>query len=82
MNQIFITVYLLGFFALAGMTFAFFFKSMANVFELEKKPKKTKLPAPHPEMEGVQLGDELLYFDGQKALDALEEDKDDFDPVI
>ena len=75
MNQVIITVYLLGFFALAGMTFAFFFKSMENVFELEKRPtKKTKVPAPHPEMEGVKYGDELLYFDGQKALDALEEE--------
>ena len=75
MNQVIITVYLLGFFALAGMTFAFFFKSMENVFELEKRPtKKTKIPAPHPEMERVKNGDELLNFDGQKALAALEEE--------
>lgn len=63
MNQVIITVYLLGFFALAGMTFAFMFKAMENIFELERKPtKKTKLPAPHPEMEGVQWGEELLVF--------------------
>ena len=62
MNTIFITVYLLGFFALAGMTFAFFFRSMGEVFQEVNKPKKTKLPAPHPEMEGVQYGEELLVF--------------------
>ena len=62
MNTIFITVYLLGFFALAGMTFAFFFRSMGEVFQEVNKPKKTKLPAPHPEMEGVKYGEELLVF--------------------
>ena len=62
MNQVIITVYLLGFFALAGMTFAFFFRSMGEVFKEVNKPKKTKLPAPHPEMEGVQYGEELLVF--------------------
>ena len=62
MNTIFITVYLLGFFALAGMTFAFFFRSMGEVFQEVNKPKKTKLTAPHPEMEGVQYGEELLVF--------------------
>jgi len=61
MNTIFITVYLLGFFALAGMTFAFFFRSMGEVFKEVNKPK-TKLPAPHPEMEGVKYGEELLVF--------------------
>ena len=62
MNTIFITVYLLGFFALAGMTFAFFFRSMGEVFKEVNKPKTTKLPAPHPEMEGGKYGEELLVF--------------------
>ena len=74
MNQVIITVYLLGFFALAGMTFAFMFKSMENIFELEKKPtKKTKLPAPHPEMEGVQPGESLLVF---KEVERQQENED------
>ena len=63
MNTIFITVYLLGFFALAGMTFAFFFRSMGEVFKEVNKPKQPyKVPAPHPEMEGVKYGEELLVF--------------------
>ena len=63
MNTIFITVYLLGFFALAGMTFAFFFRSMGEVFREVNKPKQPyKVPAPHPEMEGVTYGEELLVF--------------------
>ena len=77
MNQVIITVYLLGFFALAGMTFAFMFKAMENIFELEKKPtKKTKLPAPHPEMEGVRTGEELLVYTPE------DEDDDDDDGDI
>ena len=52
MNTIFITVYLLGFFALAGMTFAFFFRSMGEVFKEVNKPKQPyKVPAPHPEIQ-------------------------------
>jgi len=63
MNTIFITVYLLGFAAVAGMTFAFFFRSMGEVFKEVNKPKQPyKVPAPHPEMEGVKYGEELLVF--------------------
>ena len=63
MNTIFITVYLLGFAAVAGMTFAFFFRSMEEVFREVNKPKQPyKVPAPHPEMEGVKYGEELLVF--------------------
>jgi len=69
MNTIFITVYLLGFAAVAGMTFAFFFRSMGEVFKEVNKPKTTKLPAPHPEMEGVKYGEELLVFKVKEEKD-------------
>tara|TARA_B100000427_G_scaffold275053_1_gene243427 strand:+ start:207 stop:386 length:180 start_codon:yes stop_codon:yes gene_type:complete len=48
-----------------GATFAFMYTMMMSTLRDFDKPrvrKKTVLPAPHPEMEGVQYGEELLVF--------------------
>tara|TARA_Y100001938_G_scaffold104467_1_gene142616 strand:- start:50 stop:295 length:246 start_codon:yes stop_codon:yes gene_type:complete len=60
--------------ATAGAAFAFMWKSMSMVQEEYKKPPrpKTRIPAPHPEMEGVKWGEELMVVN----FEDIEEDDD------
>ena len=65
MNQITVFIYLICFVSLLGATFAFMFTMMTSTlkeFDKPRKTKKTVLPAPHPEMEGIEYGIELLVF--------------------
>ena len=65
MNQITVLIYLICFVSLLGATFAFMFTMMTSTlkeFDKPRKRNKTVIPAPHPEMEGVQYGEELLVF--------------------
>tara|TARA_B100000902_G_scaffold375758_1_gene406087 strand:+ start:1247 stop:1477 length:231 start_codon:yes stop_codon:yes gene_type:complete len=65
MNQITVLIYLVCFVSLLGATFAFMFTMMTSTlkeFDKPRKRNKTVIPAPHPEMEGVQYGEELLVF--------------------
>jgi hypothetical protein len=58
-----IFIYFIAFAATVGATFAFMFKMMTSTLADFNKPiKRTKVPAPHPEMEGVKYGEELLVF--------------------
>ena len=61
-------------------TFAFMWKLMSSTLrEMDRKPVRSygeamrayKPPAPHPEMEGVRTGEELLVYSPE------EEDEDD-----
>ena len=64
-SQITILIYLICFVSLMGATFAFMYTMMVSTlrdFDKPVKKKKTVLPAPHPEMEGVKYGTELLVF--------------------
>ena len=64
-SQIVIIVYLICAVSLMGATFAFMYTMMISTLRDFDKPrvrKKTVLPAPHPEMEGVKYGEELLVF--------------------
>ena len=64
-SQITIFIYLICFVSLLGATIAFMYTIMMSTLRDFDKPrvrKKTVLPAPHPEMEGVQYGEELLVF--------------------
>ena len=64
-SQITIFIYLICFVSLLGATFAFMYTIMMSTLRDFDKPrvrKKPVLPAPHPEMEGVQYGEELLVF--------------------
>ena len=56
---------------LFASTFAFMWRMMSSTLsEMDKKPVKSygdamkpyKMPAPHPEMEGVKTGEELLVY--------------------
>tara|TARA_B100000900_G_scaffold177895_1_gene150804 strand:+ start:149 stop:367 length:219 start_codon:yes stop_codon:yes gene_type:complete len=63
MNSLSIFLYLTFFIAVASATFAFMWQSTYQLYkELNKPIKKYKVPAPHPEMEGVKYGEELLVF--------------------
>ena len=67
MSEIAVIAYLIGFAVVAGATFAFMWKMTTASLEALNKPiKRTRLPAPHPEMEGVQYGEELLIFTPKK----------------
>tara|TARA_R100001460_G_scaffold22491_2_gene45770 strand:+ start:84 stop:341 length:258 start_codon:yes stop_codon:yes gene_type:complete len=63
MSDLMIFIYFIAFAATVGATFAFMFKMMTSTLADFNKPiKRTKVPAPHPEMEGVKYGEELLVF--------------------
>ena len=63
----------LMFAATAGAAFAFMWKSTSMVQEEYKKPRpKVRVPAPHPEMEGVEWGEELMVVN----FEDMEEDDD------
>ena len=87
MNDTLIFIYLVFFVALFAATFAFMFKIMTSTLsEMDKKPVKSygdamkpyKIPAPHPEMEGIKYGEELLVFHPEEEDD----DDDDGDIVV
>tara|TARA_B100000614_G_scaffold257498_1_gene277881 strand:+ start:165 stop:434 length:270 start_codon:yes stop_codon:yes gene_type:complete len=87
MNDFTILIYLIFFVALFGATFAYMWKMMATTLsEFNKTPTNSysdamrpyKVPAPHPEMEGVKYGEELMIFNP----DDFEEDDDDGDIVV
>ena len=75
MNDTLILIYLVFFVMLFASTFAFMWKMMQSTLsEMDRKPVRTygeamkayKPPAPHPEMEGVKVGDELLVYNPDK----------------
>ena len=68
-------------------TFAFMWRMMSSTLsEMDRKPVKSygdamkpyKIPAPHPEMEGVKTGEELLVYTPEE----FDEDEDDDDGDI
>ena len=87
MNEFTILIYLIFFVALFGATFAYMWKMMATTLsEFNRTPTNSysdamrpyKIPAPHPEMEGVKYGEELMVFNPED----LEDDDDDGDIVV
>ena len=81
MTDTLIFIYLVFFVMLFASTFAFMWRMMSSTLrEMDKKPLKSygdamrpyKIAAPHPEMEGVKTGEELLIY-------TPEEDDDDDD---
>ena len=79
MTDTLIFVYLVFFVILFASTFAFMWRMMSSTLrEMDRKPirsygdsmKAYQPPAPHPEMEGVKTGEELLIY-------TPEEDDDD-----
>ena len=73
MSDIAVIVYFIGFAMVAGATFAFMWKMTSASLEAMNQPiKRTKVPAPHPEMEGVKYGEELLVFPRRKEEEELD----------
>jgi len=88
MNDISVFIYLMCFATVFGMTcvyMAMMMRSTLNSFD--KRPVNSysdamrayKVPAPHPEMEGVKYGEELMVFNPE---DHEDEDEDDGDIVV
>ena len=80
MNDTLVFIYLIFFVMVFASTFAFMWKLMSSTLsEMDRKPTRSygdamrpyRPPAPHPEMEGVRTGDELLVYTPE------EEDDDD-----
>ena len=80
MNDTLVFIYLIFFVMVFASTFAFMWKLMSSTLrEMDGKPVRSygeamrayKPPAPHPEMEGVRTGEELLVYSPE------EEDEDD-----
>ena len=88
MNEFTVLIYLIFFVALFATTFAYMWKMMASTLsEFNKTPTKSysdamrsyKIPAPHPEMEGVKYGEELMIFNPEEHDD---DDEDDGDIIV
>ena len=71
MNDTLVFIYLIFFVMVFASTFAFMWKIMSSTLsEMDRKPVKSyndamrpyKIPAPHPEMEGVKYGEELMVY--------------------
>ena len=88
MNDISVFIYLMCFAAVFGMTcvyMAMMMRSTLNSFD--NTPVKSygdamrayKVPAPHPEMEGVKYGEELMVFNPE---DQDDDDEDDGDIIV
>jgi len=84
MNDTLIFIYLVFFVILFASTFAFMWRMMSStIAEMDRRPTRSygdamrpyKPPAPHPEMEGVRTGEELLVYTPEEE----EEDDDDGD---
>ena len=81
MNDTLIFIYLVFFVMLFASTFAFMWRMMSSTLsEMDRKPVRSysdsmrpyRPPAPHPEMEGVKTGEELLVFTPEE-----DDDEDD-----
>ena len=88
MNDIWVFIYVMGFAAVFGMTCVYMFMMMRSTLNsFDKTPVKSyedamrayKVPAPHPEMEGVKYGEELMVFNPE---DHDDDDEDDGDIVV
>ena len=74
--------------AVFGMTCVYMFMMMrSTISEFDKRTVKTqedvmrayRMRAPHPEMEGIKYGEELLVFNPEEEED---DDEDDGDIVV
>ena len=88
MSDISVFIYLLCFAAVFGMTCVYMAMMMRSTLsDFNKRPVKSygdamrayKMPAPHPEMEGVKYGEELMVFNPE---DQDDDDEDDGDIVV
>ena len=85
MNDISVFIYLLCFAAVFGMTCVYMAMMMKSTLsDIDKRPVKSygdamrpyRPPAPHPEMEGVRTGEELLVYTPEDDDDDDDDDGD------
>ena len=78
MNDTLVFIYLIFFVMVFASTFAFMWRMMSSTLaEMDRKPTRSyadsmkpyKPPAPHPEMEGVKTGEELLIYTPEEEDD-------------
>ena len=78
MNDTLVFIYLIFFVMVFASTFAFMWRMMSSTLrEMDRKPvrsygeamKSYKPPEPHPEMEGVKTGEELLIYTPEEEDD-------------
>ena len=81
MNDTLIFIYLVFFVILFASTFAFMWRMMSStIAEMDRRPTRSygdamrpyKPPAPHPEMEGVKTGEELLVYSPKEDDELLD----------
>ena len=81
MNDTIVFIYLIFFVMVFASTFAFMWKLMSSTLrEMDRKPVRSygeamrayKPPAPHPEMEGVKTGEELLIYTPEEDDELLD----------
>ena len=87
MNDVTVLIFLACFVAVFGATFAFMWRMMGStlstfdstsVNSYSDAMRSYKMQAPHPEMEGIKYGEELLVFNPEEDDD----DEDDGDIVV
>ena len=85
MNEFMVFIYLIFFVALFAATFAYMWKMMTSTLSEFSKTQTNsysdamrsyKIPAPHPEMEGIKYGEELLVFNPEDQDDDEDDDGD------
>ena len=85
MSDTLIFIYLVFFVILFASTFAFMWRMMSStIAEMDRRPTRSnsdsmrpyKPPAPHPEMEGVKTGEELLVYTPEDEDDDDDDDGD------
>ena len=78
MNDTLVFIYLIFFVMVFASTFAFMWRMMSSTLrEMDRKPTRSygdsmkayQPPAPHPEMEGVKTGEELLIYTPEEEDD-------------
>ena len=88
MNDNSVFIYLICFASVFGMTCVYMFMMMrSTISEFDKRTVKNneavmranRMPAPHPEKEGIKYGEELLVFNPE---DEDDDDEDDGDIVV
>ncbi len=81
MNDTLVFLYLIFFVMVFASTFAFMWRLMSSTLrEMDRKPVRSygeamrayKPPAPHPEMEGVKTGEELLIYTPEEDDELLD----------
>ena len=81
MNDTLVFIYLIFFVMVFASTFAFMWRLMSSTLrEMDREPVRSygeamrayKPPAPHPEMEGVKTGEELLIYTPEEDDELLD----------